>query len=374
MNPFNLSLNPFLFLSLDIDQFSEIKSYNYISKYINNPWPLFFDKNSDQFKIYITSYDLNFNDINEKFKEISGKRENKIQIDIKMFNESSYLENENQIDNSFSLLYYIQEKTKNNSFKEVNNSKNSNNSKINIEINNNYEEKKEIRKKIFKVVHSNNLNESKNFNIFSNGNYDNFSCNIINETLNDVNKNCKKVKNKKIITCFPKKIKKKKKNIQKRKDNSDNIRKKIKSRFLKALKNAINQKLKHAGSKYYFSLLPQSFIINLSKEKNKEILELPLKNIFLKNFNDKEKGKRADLNKYKHNQFVLNYLEKNNDISEKSNFNKIKNMKYYEIFNEYLLSKEFELEISTLKKEKENDKYIKDYIIKAKNFIFFFYH
>ena len=49
-------------------------------------------------------------------------------------------------------------------------------------------------------------------------------------------------------------------------------------------------------------------------------------------------------------------------------------MKYSEIFNEYLLSKEFELEICSLKKEKENDKYIIDYIIKAKNFIIYFEH
>ena len=37
-------------------------------------------------------------------------------------------------------------------------------------------------------------------------------------------------------------------------------------------------------------------------------------------------------------------------------------MKYSEIFKEYLLSKEFESEISTLKQQKENNKYIKDYI------------
>ena len=36
-----------------------------------------------------------------------------------------------------------------------------------------------------------------------------------------------------------KKINKKIKNVQKRKENSDNIRKKIKSRFLKVLKNTV---------------------------------------------------------------------------------------------------------------------------------------
>jgi hypothetical protein len=47
-------------------------------------------------------------------------------------------------------------------------------------------------------------------------------------------------------------------------------------------------------------------------------------------------------------------------------------MKYSELFNEYFISKEFEEEIYKLKQEKENDKYIKNYIIKSKNFINFF--
>ena len=47
-------------------------------------------------------------------------------------------------------------------------------------------------------------------------------------------------------------------------------------------------------------------------------------------------------------------------------------MKFTQIFNEYLKSKEFEIEIASLKREKENEKYIKDYIIKASDLIDFF--
>ena len=47
-------------------------------------------------------------------------------------------------------------------------------------------------------------------------------------------------------------------------------------------------------------------------------------------------------------------------------------MKFYQIFNEYLRSKEFEKEITSLKLEKENDKYIRKYIIKAGSFIEFY--
>ena len=129
------------------------------------------------------------------------------------------------------------------------------------------------------------------------------------------------------------------------------------------MKNEINRKLKICGSKYTFSFLPQSFICNLAKAKNKEALDFTLKEIISTSFSDWKKERVSELKKYRHNLFVLNYLENNKEISEKSNFNNIKNMKYYKIFNEYLESKEFGLEISTLKKEKENDKYIINYII-----------
>ena len=342
MNIFNPSTTPFLFSKVFLDEVYEINNCNYKSNCIDEFFPTFSDKNND----------VN----NSVFQDNLIKTENQIEIDNIFFSELSYKEAQNKID--------IFSKTKDNYGNNIEYNKPNNiNNVTNNDTNNNNitigEEKKENQKKdIFKVLYSNNLN---NFNIFNKGNNDNYSSYMIYEDF-DMDKNC---------NSFPKK-QKRKKYIKKRKDNADNIRKKIKSRFLKALKNAINQKLKNAGSKYFFNLLPQSFIINLSKEKNKEILNLPLKEIFVKDFNNKKEVKRADHNKYQHNSLVLNYLEKNYDISEKSNFNKIKNMKYSEIFNEYLLSKEFELEISRLKLEKENDKYIQNYIIKARDFINFF--
>ena len=224
------------------------------------------------------------------------------------------------------------------------------------------------KEKIFKIINSNEAI------IFNYGAYDNYSKKMIYEALNETNKDCIKLKSKDsdIFTHIPKKHRKKKKNIKQRKQNSDNIRKKIKARFLKSLRNEINRKLKRAGSKYIFSFLPQSFVSNLSKRKNKEVLDLTLKEIFEKNFCERKKERKVDIRKYKHNLLVLNYLENNKEISEKSNFNVIKNMKYSQIFNEYLESKEFGLEISTLKQEKENDNYIKVYIVKARNLLNFF--
>ena len=169
-----------------------------------------------------------------------------------------------------------------------------------------------------------------------------------------------------------KKSHKNKKNLKKRKENSDNIRKKLKSRFLKVLKNAINQKLKMAGSKKFFNFLPQVFISNISRDKNREVLDLTFKEIYSKNFFEDDKANESDIKKYKHNLIVLEYLENNKEIAEKSNYNVLKNMKFYQIFNEYLRSKEFEKEVTTLKLQKENDKYIRKYIIKAGSFIEFY--
>ena len=77
------------------------------------------------------------------------------------------------------------------------------------------------------------------------------------------------------------------------------------------------------------------------------------------------------MKKYHHNLSVLKYLEGNKAVNEKYNFKLIKNTNLSEIFREYLESKEIGLEISDLKKDNENDKYIKKYIIKVKTFINF---
>ena len=218
------------------------------------------------------------------------------------------------------------------------------------------------------------INSPGNFQIFNSGIYDKSSRKIIDEVLEDLyqNKIDKMNSGAMCQSRTQKKYKKKVKNIFKRKENSDNIRKKIKARFLKVLRNNVNEKLKIAGSKKLFKLLPQKFITNISKEKNKPILNLTFKDIFSKNFCEKGKECGPDLQKYHHNLIVLNYLEKNKNISEKSNYNNFKNMTFNQIFDEYLKSKEFEIEIASLKQEKESDKYIKDYIIKASDLMNFF--
>ena len=179
------------------------------------------------------------------------------------------------------------------------------------------------------------------------------------------------------------KIKKKNKNLHKkrkrekvlRKCKPDNIRKKIKSRFFKSVKNRINQILRNAKSKEFFDLLPQCFIINITKKKNQPIMKMTFKNLVTYNFIAEElkeeknesdfikKKRMVDIKKYNKNLKVMEYLNKNEDVVKKSKFDIIGNMTVSQMFNEYLKSDEFEKEVLKLEEEGDNISYIKDYIL-----------
>ena len=177
------------------------------------------------------------------------------------------------------------------------------------------------------------------------------------------------------VLHFKEKIKLKLKH--KRKYKPDDIRKKIKARFHKSIKNIINENLKQAGSKHFFSFLPQIFISSISREVNNEVLNLTYKELIQKDFLNnidakKYKNKIVDLNKYKNNLNVLDYLDKNPDISKKSGFDIISKMKYSDLLNEYFNSKEFNKAIIKLREENEEEDYINEYINKAKSYVRFF--
>ena len=184
---------------------------------------------------------------------------------------------------------------------------------------------------------------------------------------------------------------------RKRKHKPDDIRKKIKARFLKSLKNRINEELKKANSLKYFNFLPQCFICEISKKKNKQILNMTLRQIMTTNFFEKykkikkTKKKKEDNNqttnnnllnrkrkndcppdifKYNNNNEVIKYLDNNEDIQKQFNFDVIGNMTFTELFNEYLESNEFEKDIyGLIFEDKEEYFYIKEYIIRAFYFI-----
>ena len=153
----------------------------------------------------------------------------------------------------------------------------------------------------------------------------------------------------------------------------DNLRKKIKTRFMKALVKSVNKRLNSAGTKKKFKPLSQIFIANVNREKNMEILNFSFTKLFSKNFFEGNKTVYSDQKKLNNNLLVVKYLEKNHKISEKSNYNSFKDMKFQEIFNEYLESEEFEKEINRLKGTKGiKDEYIKKYVILAYHLIEFF--
>ena len=196
-----------------------------------------------------------------------------------------------------------------------------------------------------------------------------------NETINDINDNFNF--RFKIKKYFIESNGKKKRVKKKRKFKPDDIRKKIKVRFHKTLKNILNDNLKKAGSKELFDFLPQCFIGNVSKIINAKCFELTLKELLSTNFlielnKEDYRNSRVDNNKYKKNIRVLNYLENNPEISKRSGFDLIKDKKYKDILKIYFTSVQFENSIFQLKEEKESPEYIQEYINRAKNYVNFY--
>ena len=153
---------------------------------------------------------------------------------------------------------------------------------------------------------------------------------------------------------------------RRRRENQDNMRKKIKRGFLnKALIKNINENLKNIESKLYLEKFPQKFVCDITKKSNKNILDMSLKQIFEK----KELYDDNDLSKYYHNLKVI----KSKQIQENVELKAILNKKYFKLFEEYINSKEFKVdEINQLKEKKMENSYIERYIYLAKHFIEFF--
>ena len=196
-----------------------------------------------------------------------------------------------------------------------------------------------------------------------------------NEAINGLNDNFNfKFKTKKYFLASNGKKKRVKK---KRKFKPDDIRKKIKARFHKTLKNLLNDNLKKAGSKELFDFLPQCFIGNVSKKTNAKCFELTLIELLSTNFlvelnKEGYRNSKVDNNKCKKNIRVLTYLENNPEISKRSGFDLIKNKKYKDILKIYFTSAQFENSLFQLKEEKESPEYIQEYISKAKNYVNFY--
>jgi hypothetical protein len=157
---------------------------------------------------------------------------------------------------------------------------------------------------------------------------------------------------------------------KRRRNKEDDIRRMIGRRFFNdIILNLINEILKNAGCIISFEKIQQDVVYDLVKKNNKKLLDMSLEQIFTKK--DLYRGK--NLEKYNHNLKLINLLksEEYNDIRQSTQIDRILNMKYYDLFQEYITSNEFIEEINRLKnnKMKFDDSYIEKYIYYSLNFI-----
>lgn len=168
----------------------------------------------------------------------------------------------------------------------------------------------------------------------------------------------------------------KKRSVKKgRKYKTDDIRKKVKVQFHRALKKLMNHNLKKAGSKKFFKFFPQIFIGNINRKFNNKYLDYTYKELLLTDFSsfrNDYRNKVIDYQNYLVNKETIEYLEHNVTISKNSGFDVIKKFKYKELLKAYFSSKQFEDSILEMKNKKETINYILDYIRVSKNYIKFF--
>ena len=153
-----------------------------------------------------------------------------------------------------------------------------------------------------------------------------------------------------------------------RKNKPDNLRKKIKSRMHKNIKDIINKRLKECGSVMFFDYFPHPFIINVNVIQNKAYLKLTMRTLFKMVFGNKTKDKE----KVETNLQVLNYLDSNDVIRIKSGLEIFLNSTYEDIIREYINGKIFQKDIEKLYQEGESEEYINKYRFIGKHWIDFY--
>ena len=154
--------------------------------------------------------------------------------------------------------------------------------------------------------------------------------------------------------------------IKRRRENQDNIRKKLKTVFFNTfLRKKINEILNNKHSRLYFEKFPISFVNDIRKNTNKDVIDKTLLEIIL----NKELYSENDLSNYNHNIKVV----ENKEVKQIGELKKILNKTFREIFEEFINSKEFNIdEINRLKNNNLDNIYIERYIYQSKHFIEYF--
>ena len=154
--------------------------------------------------------------------------------------------------------------------------------------------------------------------------------------------------------------------IKRRRENQDNIRKKLKTVFFNTfLRKKINEILNNKHSRLYFEKFPISFVNDIRKNTNKDVIDKTLLEIIL----NKELYSENDLSNYNHNLKVV----ENKEVKKIGELKKILNKTFRELFEEFINSKEFNIdEINRLKNNNLDNIYIERYIYQSKHFIEYF--
>ena len=152
---------------------------------------------------------------------------------------------------------------------------------------------------------------------------------------------------------------------RRRREYHDNIRKKIKRNFFnKILVKKMNKELKKVGSRKYFALFPQEIVADVSRKRNKKLLNMTLRQVIT----NSELYKSKSYNNFIHN---INVLESLND-SKNNILENLLNSKYSELFAQYLKSDSFENDVNKLKQKEEKEIYIERYEYLSKTWLEFF--
>ena len=154
--------------------------------------------------------------------------------------------------------------------------------------------------------------------------------------------------------------------IKRRRENQDNIRKKLKTVFFNTfLRKKINEILNNKHSRLYFEKFPISFVNDIRKNTNKDVIDKTLLEIIL----NKELYSENDLSNYNHNLKVV----ENKEFKKIGELKKILNKTFRELFEEFINSKEFNIdEINRLRNNNLDNIYIERYIYQSKHFIEYF--
>ena len=156
---------------------------------------------------------------------------------------------------------------------------------------------------------------------------------------------------------------------KRRRNKEDDIRRMIGRRFFNdIILKLINAILEKAGSIIIFEKIQQDVVYDLVKKSNKKMLDMTLEQIFI----EKEIYRGKKMEKYNHNLKLIKLIKSDayKDIRENTQIDKILDIKYYDLYKEYLSSNEFIEEINRLKNNKKFDEaYIANYIYYSLHFI-----